>query len=416
MSKKHVLIAGSSGTLGRAAVQTFENAGWDITTLSRSDNSDTLNDHVAADLLEPESLKAGAHYFKTVTHLVYTALKPNSDPAASADENAAMLENLVAALRSADAPLERIIFIQGGKVYGAQFGVYKTPARESDSRHFPPNLYFRHEDFAISLQSEGIKWTALRPDIIIGHSLGSPMNLGNLIGVYGTLCRETGTAMNFPGPEAAYRNADGAYNITNGDIFRWAHVWPRLADFFGIEAGEPQPISLAQRVPALSSVWRSVAQNKALIEPDVNRIALGSFGVFIFHVQNLSKLQSAASRIGHHTETAILDTADDSAVQRFFREAGGFDHVVVSAAQTPTGPVRELPLDDAHQAMNSKFWGAYRVARHVQINEGGSLTFVSGFLSVRPSTPVLQGAINAALEALGRGLALELASSKVRVN
>ncbi|EOY3720258.1 SDR family oxidoreductase [Klebsiella michiganensis] len=90
--------------------------------------------------------------------------------------------------------------------------------------------------------------------------------------------------------------------------------------------------------------------------------------------------------------------------------------IKVSAAQTPTGPVRELPLDDAHQAMNSKFWGAYRVARHVQINEGGSLTFVSGFLSVRPSTPVLQGAINAALEALGRGLALELASSKVRVN
>lgn len=32
--------------------------------------------------------------------------------------------------------------------------------------------------------------------------------------------------------------------------------------------------------------------------------------------RNLSKLQSAASRIGHHTETAILDTADDSAVQR----------------------------------------------------------------------------------------------------
>ncbi|WP_233468208.1 NAD-dependent epimerase/dehydratase family protein [Enterobacter asburiae] len=109
MSKKHVLIAGSSGILGRAAVQTFENAGWDITTLSRSDNSDTLNDHVAADLLEPESLKAGAHYFKTVTHLVYTALKPNSDPAASADENAAMLENLVAALRSADAPLSSVL-------------------------------------------------------------------------------------------------------------------------------------------------------------------------------------------------------------------------------------------------------------------------------------------------------------------
>lgn len=41
---------------------------------------------------------------------------------------------------------------------------------------------------------------------------------------------------------------------------------------------------------------------------------------------------------------------------------------------------------------------------------------VSGFLSVRPGTAVLQGAINAALEALGRGLALELAPNRVRVN
>jgi hypothetical protein len=52
-------------------------------------------------------------------------------------------------------------FFQGGKVYGAQLGVYKTPAREDDSRHFPPNLYFRHEDFARSLESEGLRWTAL---------------------------------------------------------------------------------------------------------------------------------------------------------------------------------------------------------------------------------------------------------------
>jgi NAD(P)-dependent dehydrogenase (short-subunit alcohol dehydrogenase family) len=55
------------------------------------------------------------------------------------------------------------------------------------------------------------------------------------------------------------------------------------------------------------------------------------------------------------------------------------------------------------------------VARAVKIAAGGSLTLVSGFLATRPSkTSVLQGAINAALESLGRGLALEL--SPVRVN
>jgi len=128
-----------------------------------------------------------------------------------------------------------------------------------------------------------------------------------------------------------------------------------------------------------------------------------------------SKLDAVAADIGSGVRTAVLDTTDDAAVERFFAGAGPFDHVVVSAAQTPGGPVRELALADAYTAMNSKFWGAYRVARAARIVEGGSLTLVSGFLSVRPSkSSVLQGAINAALEALARGLALEL--SPVRVN
>jgi NAD(P)-dependent dehydrogenase (short-subunit alcohol dehydrogenase family) len=131
--------------------------------------------------------------------------------------------------------------------------------------------------------------------------------------------------------------------------------------------------------------------------------------------RNQGKLDAVAAEIGKLVRTAVLDTTDEAAVEAFFAKAGQFDHVVISAAQTPGGPVRQLDLSDAYAAMNSKFWGAYRVARAVGIAEGGSLTFVSGFLSVRPSgSSVLQGAINAALEALARGLALELLP--VRVN
>ncbi|UYY58077.1 SDR family oxidoreductase [Sphingomonas sp. S2-65] len=112
---------------------------------------------------------------------------------------------------------------------------------------------------------------------------------------------------------------------------------------------------------------------------------------------------------------APLDTGDNEAIERFFAEEAPFDHVVVSAAKTKGGPVGKLPIADAQASMESKFWGAYRIARASRIVDGGSLTFVSGFLSHRPSpTSVLQGAINAAIEALGRGLALERAP--VRVN
>lgn len=110
-----------------------------------------------------------------------------------------------------------------------------------------------------------------------------------------------------------------------------------------------------------------------------------------------------------------LDFLDNDEIERFFQGNEPFDHVVVTAASTIAGPVAGLALDDAKAAMESKFWGAYRIARAAKINEGGSITFVSGILSRRPSpNSVLQGAINAALEALARGLALERAP--IRVN
>lgn len=306
-SQNHILIAGARGVVGRAALAAFQTAGWRVSTLGRSAAAPGAAAHLPADLLAPASLAAHGDTLKQVTHLFYAALKPHADAAIEADENALMLENLVAATRRAGARLQRLIFIQGGKVYGAHLGVYKTPAREDDSRHFPPNLYFRHEDFARALERDGVAWTALRPDIVIGHSLGSAMNLGNLIGLYGALCRETGTEMRFPGPEQAYRHAlvnftgadvlgeaalwaaqtqaDGAYNITNGDVLRWSQVWPRLAEWFGLDAGEPQPISLEQRLTALAPTWSALARRAGLVEPDCRRLAPGAFGDFIFHVR-----------------------------------------------------------------------------------------------------------------------------------
>lgn len=126
------------------------------------------------------------------------------------------------------------------------------------------------------------------------------------------------------------------------------------------------------------------------------------------------RLAQASGALGN-VRAVQLDTSDADGLAAFFETEEAFDHILVSAAQTPTGPVRRLGVAEARAAMDSKFWGAYAVARVAKIADGGSLTFVSGFLAERPSaSSVLQGAINAALEALARGLALELAP--VRVN
>jgi len=135
--------------------------------------------------------------------------------------------------------------------------------------------------------------------------------------------------------------------------------------------------------------------------------------------RSADKVASAIARLGAEASGSPLDTTNAADIDTFFAAQAPFDHIIVSASKTKVAAVTELALDDAYQSMNSKFWGAYRIARSAmlaaKLAEHGSLTFVSGFLSIRPKKgAAIQTAINAALEGLTRGLALECAP--IRVN
>jgi len=128
---------------------------------------------------------------------------------------------------------------------------------------------------------------------------------------------------------------------------------------------------------------------------------------------NADRLFAAANKLG---VTAILaDVTSDDSVANLFRNCGPVDHVVVTAAQLRSGPYKTVAMEDVRSTMEGKFWGAWRVARLAEIRAGGSLTLVSGFLSIRPRpNSAIVGAANGAIESLARSLALELAP--VRVN
>lgn len=129
--------------------------------------------------------------------------------------------------------------------------------------------------------------------------------------------------------------------------------------------------------------------------------------------RNVAKLDAVAEKL--NAVAIPADVTSDQSVMDLFRRSGPVDHVVVTAAQLKTGPFRTVSMDDVRSTMESKFWGAWRVARAADIRAGGSLTLVTGFLSVRPRpNSAIVGAANGALESLARALALELAP--VRVN
>ena len=98
--------------------------------------------------------------------------------------------------------------------------------------------------------------------------------------------------------------------------------------------------------------------------------------------RNADRLKAAAAKLG---ATAIAtDVTSDESVTQLFRQCGLVDHVVVTAAQLKTGPFKTVSMDDVRATMEGKFWGAWRVARAAEIRPSGSLTLVSGFLSIRP--------------------------------
>lgn len=129
--------------------------------------------------------------------------------------------------------------------------------------------------------------------------------------------------------------------------------------------------------------------------------------------RSAEKLNTAAAKLG--VKAIPTDVTSDDSVTKLFQACGPVDHVVVTAAQLRTGPFKTVSMDDVRTTMEGKFWGAWRCARSAAIHEGGSLTLVSGFLSIRPRpASAIVSSTNGALESLTRSLALELAP--IRVN
>jgi NAD(P)-dependent dehydrogenase (short-subunit alcohol dehydrogenase family) len=127
------------------------------------------------------------------------------------------------------------------------------------------------------------------------------------------------------------------------------------------------------------------------------------------------RLIAAVETIGHRATARQLDAGNDASVDAFFADGAEWDHVVATAGKGGRGRLAEVAMPDAMAAMNGKFWSYYRIARVARIAPAGSLTFISGTIGHKPAPGApLVAAINAAIEGLTRGLAIDFAP--VRVN
>lgn len=131
-----------------------------------------------------------------------------------------------------------------------------------------------------------------------------------------------------------------------------------------------------------------------------------------------ARLESAARQVQGAAQVASVDVTDERAVAAFFAGIDRLDHLVTAAAGTVRGNVVDLDVARARELFESKYWGQYHCAKYAapKLATSGSMVLFSGWISRKPMAGVSTlAAVDAAIEALGRTLALELAPRRVNV-
>jgi nucleoside-diphosphate-sugar epimerase len=333
MAEKVALIAGARGVIGGNLVRHLEQLeGWRVVGLSRRGGESTERvRHVSVDLLDPQDTQVKLSGLTDVTHIFYAAYQDAPTFAGLVEPNQRMLVNTLNAIEPVANELWHVQLMQGYKVYGAHLGPFKTPAREDDPPHMPPEFNVEQQAFIEELQA-GKRWTwsALRPSVVCGFALGIPMNLAMVIAIYAAISKHLSVPLRFPGKPGAYRSliemtdaglltkamvwaatdprtANQAYNINNGDLFRWEEMWPKLADYFEVPVAPGLPMSLTTVMADKEPVWNEIVAKEDLAPTPYRDVSSWAFGDAVFSWDyDLIADGSKARRHGFHEH---IDTA-----------------------------------------------------------------------------------------------------------
>ena len=176
------------------------------------------------------------------------------------------------------------------------------------------------------------------------------------------------------------------------------------------------PLSPAQREPELLGQTVVVVGGSAGIGLETARLARAEGAEVVLTARNPDRLHQAGLELG--ASIAAFDATDFDRLERFFDALSTpIDHVLVTGPGPYYAPLAEFDVEAALRDVDAHLFLPIQVARNAvgKVRPGGTLLFMGG-TGGRRTAPGLYflSALSAALPALTKNLALELAP--VRVN
>jgi nucleoside-diphosphate-sugar epimerase len=294
----HVLVAGATGLVGRAAMEHFAREGVKTTAVSRRRPWDTYGAAwISADLADEAATAAALGTLTDVTQVVFAALHEEPELVSGWLEdrhvrrNGEMLRNLLDVVDRTAPALRNVVILQGPKAYGVHVGRMRPGAREDrDERYEVPNFYWAQENYLKDKQrGRPWSWTVIRPALVVGMAVGGAMNLVAALGVYGALLKRRGEPLHYPGGAGALLEAtdtdlmarafdwagvstaaaNQTFNVTNGELFSFREQWPVIAQAVGMAMGPDTPLSLAETLPGMAAEWEAIRSKHGLVSGDL---------------------------------------------------------------------------------------------------------------------------------------------------
>lgn len=345
------LVVGASGIVGSATTQLLLANGWQVAALSRHPSQAAGVIPVAADLQDPDSVKQALEGIKP-THVFITTWSRQATEAENIKVNAAMVRNVLDAL-SPGKSVKHVALVTGLKHYLGPFEAYgkgslpQTPFREEQGRLDIENFYYAQEDevFAAA-KRDGFTWSVHRPHTVTGVAVGNAMNMATTLAVYASICKATGRPFVFPGSRVQWDSltdmtdarqlakqqlwaattpaaANQAFNVTNGDVFRWKWMWTRIAGYFGLHpAAYPPSVSpLETQMAEDQAAWTDIVRELGLKEADIHRLISpwhtdADLGRPIEVITDMSKSRALGFKEFQASDQAFFDVFDELRKQR----------------------------------------------------------------------------------------------------
>ncbi|KAH0450486.1 hypothetical protein IEQ34_021178 [Dendrobium chrysotoxum] len=307
------LVIGATGIVGMSLVEILPlpdtpGGPWKVYAVSRRPRSSWLPppsdgfavETVLCDISDPAEALTKLSPLTDVTHLFYVAWANRESETENIAANTAMLRNVLDAVVPSAPNLQHVCLQTGRKHYIGSFDSlgkvkpHDPPFHEDLPRLPTPNFYYAQEDILFdSLRSRdgAVSWSVHRPTAIFGFAPTSLMNIVGTLCVYATICKREGEPLRWPGSRIAWdgfsdaSDADliaeqhiwaavdpyaknEAFNCSNGDVFKWKHLWTTLAEQFELEAvgyiGEVERFKLEVAMKGKEDLWEKIVQENQL--------------------------------------------------------------------------------------------------------------------------------------------------------